>query len=388
MRDEDGANPRLVINAQNCVHCKTCDIKDPGREHHPDGSGKAAEDRIIPTCDDGAPPPGGCCRATVTMANMSASVWQQVRGRSAAVALTAALAVARPARSASGRRGRPVRRGHGAGLPFGAGRLPRRPLRPFRQATPRPRPTITPPPWPTTPTTSTCMQRAFTLMVAEGKLDPPCRWPNAWSSWTRICRCRRWCWGVRDARAGSFARPRPISAPCPSAVSTPSWGLLLTRAGRAEGQAPIDAAEPCAADGQSGADVVARLPFRPDHGHLAGRSPVAAEQYHIALAAGPLNIRAIEAAGSWTSAPAISTRPRRSTTATPPSTPRPCCSTCAAMLRAGTAHGLPGHRRHGWPGRGDVRRRHPDAPGQRRRLRHAVLAAWRWRCSRTSRWRR
>ena len=22
-------NPRLQINAQNCVHCKTCDIKDP-----------------------------------------------------------------------------------------------------------------------------------------------------------------------------------------------------------------------------------------------------------------------------------------------------------------------------------------------------------------------
>ncbi len=29
LRDEDGANPRLQINAQNCVHCKTCDIKDP-----------------------------------------------------------------------------------------------------------------------------------------------------------------------------------------------------------------------------------------------------------------------------------------------------------------------------------------------------------------------
>jgi electron-transferring-flavoprotein dehydrogenase len=28
-RDEFGTNPRLVINAQNCVHCKTCDIKDP-----------------------------------------------------------------------------------------------------------------------------------------------------------------------------------------------------------------------------------------------------------------------------------------------------------------------------------------------------------------------
>lgn len=29
LRDADGANPRFVINAQNCVHCKTCDIKDP-----------------------------------------------------------------------------------------------------------------------------------------------------------------------------------------------------------------------------------------------------------------------------------------------------------------------------------------------------------------------
>ena len=27
--DADGANPRFQINAQNCVHCKTCDIKDP-----------------------------------------------------------------------------------------------------------------------------------------------------------------------------------------------------------------------------------------------------------------------------------------------------------------------------------------------------------------------
>ena len=29
VRDADGQNPRFVINAQNCVHCKTCDIKDP-----------------------------------------------------------------------------------------------------------------------------------------------------------------------------------------------------------------------------------------------------------------------------------------------------------------------------------------------------------------------
>ena len=31
IRDEDGSNPRFQINAQNCVHCKTCDIKDPSR---------------------------------------------------------------------------------------------------------------------------------------------------------------------------------------------------------------------------------------------------------------------------------------------------------------------------------------------------------------------
>ena len=27
--NDEGGEPRLVINAQNCVHCKTCDIKDP-----------------------------------------------------------------------------------------------------------------------------------------------------------------------------------------------------------------------------------------------------------------------------------------------------------------------------------------------------------------------
>ncbi len=31
VREDDGGNPRLQINAQNCVHCKTCDIKDPSQ---------------------------------------------------------------------------------------------------------------------------------------------------------------------------------------------------------------------------------------------------------------------------------------------------------------------------------------------------------------------
>jgi electron-transferring-flavoprotein dehydrogenase len=29
--DDSGGNPRFQINAQNCVHCKTCDIKDPSQ---------------------------------------------------------------------------------------------------------------------------------------------------------------------------------------------------------------------------------------------------------------------------------------------------------------------------------------------------------------------
>ncbi len=42
VRDDDGANPRLQINAPNCVHCKTCDIKDPTQNINwvvPEGGG-------------------------------------------------------------------------------------------------------------------------------------------------------------------------------------------------------------------------------------------------------------------------------------------------------------------------------------------------------------
>ncbi|WP_127091936.1 electron transfer flavoprotein-ubiquinone oxidoreductase [Aquabacter cavernae] len=40
--EENGAEPRFQINAQNCVHCKTCDIKDPNQNivwTAPEGSG-------------------------------------------------------------------------------------------------------------------------------------------------------------------------------------------------------------------------------------------------------------------------------------------------------------------------------------------------------------
>ena len=42
VRDDDGTNPKLQINAQNCVHCKTCDIKDPTQNINwvtPEGGG-------------------------------------------------------------------------------------------------------------------------------------------------------------------------------------------------------------------------------------------------------------------------------------------------------------------------------------------------------------
>ena len=42
LREDDGSNARLQINAQNCVHCKTCDIKDPTQNINwvvPEGGG-------------------------------------------------------------------------------------------------------------------------------------------------------------------------------------------------------------------------------------------------------------------------------------------------------------------------------------------------------------
>ena len=40
--DEAGGDKRFQINAQNCVHCKTCDIKDPNQNINwttPEGGG-------------------------------------------------------------------------------------------------------------------------------------------------------------------------------------------------------------------------------------------------------------------------------------------------------------------------------------------------------------
>ena len=40
--EEEGKDARYQINAQNCVHCKTCDIKDPNQNINwvtPEGGG-------------------------------------------------------------------------------------------------------------------------------------------------------------------------------------------------------------------------------------------------------------------------------------------------------------------------------------------------------------
>ena len=41
-RDNNSLNPKFVINAQNCIHCKTCDIKEPSQNINwitPEGGG-------------------------------------------------------------------------------------------------------------------------------------------------------------------------------------------------------------------------------------------------------------------------------------------------------------------------------------------------------------
>ena len=41
-RDQQNLNPKFIINSQNCIHCKTCDIKEPSQNINwvtPEGSG-------------------------------------------------------------------------------------------------------------------------------------------------------------------------------------------------------------------------------------------------------------------------------------------------------------------------------------------------------------
>ena len=45
LEDEEAGTPKLQINAQNCIHCKTCDIKCPSQNIDwvvPEGGGGPA----------------------------------------------------------------------------------------------------------------------------------------------------------------------------------------------------------------------------------------------------------------------------------------------------------------------------------------------------------
>ncbi len=65
---EEGGTPRFVINAQNCVHCKTCDIKDPNQNITwvpPEGGGGPELSEHVrikaPPGHDAAIQPLSCC---------------------------------------------------------------------------------------------------------------------------------------------------------------------------------------------------------------------------------------------------------------------------------------------------------------------------------------
>ena len=41
-KDSEDSSPKFVINSQNCIHCKTCDIKEPSQNINwvtPEGGG-------------------------------------------------------------------------------------------------------------------------------------------------------------------------------------------------------------------------------------------------------------------------------------------------------------------------------------------------------------
>ena len=48
---EENGSPRLQINAANCVHCKTCDIKRPDAKHHLDLSRRRKRAELPAECN-------------------------------------------------------------------------------------------------------------------------------------------------------------------------------------------------------------------------------------------------------------------------------------------------------------------------------------------------
>ncbi len=142
------------------------------------------------------------------------------------------------------------------------------------------------------------LQRAFTLMVAEGKVDTAMPMAERLVELDSDSPIPQMVLGVRDARAGDFAKAEAHFGALPKRGVNAFLGPLLTAwalVGEGNTDAALKTLAPLAAN-------PALASLRAFHSglmdDLAGRSAAAADQYEAALAAGPLNIRAVEAAGS------------------------------------------------------------------------------------------
>jgi tetratricopeptide (TPR) repeat protein len=142
------------------------------------------------------------------------------------------------------------------------------------------------------------MQRAFTLMVAEGKLDEAMPLAERLVALDSDSPMPLLVLGVREARAGHFAQAGTRFAALPKRGVNGFLGPLLT-AWAEEGQGRTDKALAALAPL---AQTAGLKPLQAFHAalinDLADRAQPAEEQYQAALAGGPLNIRAVEAAGS------------------------------------------------------------------------------------------
>jgi tetratricopeptide (TPR) repeat protein len=143
------------------------------------------------------------------------------------------------------------------------------------------------------------MQRAFTLMVAEGRLDAAMPLADRLVALDSDSPVPQMVLGVRAAQAGHFDEAERHFAALPKRGVNAFLGPLLTAWSQA-GQSRTDESLATLA-------VLTRTaPLKALHGFhsglindLADRAPAAGAGYEIALAAAQINIRAVEAAGSF-----------------------------------------------------------------------------------------
>ncbi len=142
------------------------------------------------------------------------------------------------------------------------------------------------------------LQRAFTLMVAEGRMAEAAPMADRLLAYDADSAVPLLVAGITEARAGHFAQAEARFAQLPKRGVNTFLGPLLTAWSRT-GQGRTDAAlESLAALSQTNGLDGLRTFHAGLINDLADRAKAADESYQIALA-GPLSIRTIEAAGSF-----------------------------------------------------------------------------------------